>query len=106
MDEGHVVVDSIVPMRIADITRDLARESGFDSVKDLLATARHGRGNKVFFVRFHYLRPGAWEVPQGGGAAHEDRSSTLLERIRRSAPVGPGRVKSGSTVRSGRRRED
>ena len=39
---------------------DLARESGFDSVKDLLEIARHGRGNKVYLIRFHYLPPGAW----------------------------------------------
>ena len=62
MDEGHVVVDSIVPMKLKDITDDLAHESGFDSVKDLLGTAKHGKGNKVYLIRFHYLRPGAWDV--------------------------------------------
>src|SRR5688500_14101527 len=67
MDEGQIVVDSIVPIRIADITADLARESGFSDVKDLLQTARHGRGRKVYLVRFHYLRPGAWDVPRGSG---------------------------------------
>jgi hypothetical protein len=60
MEDGHVVVDSIVPIRLRDITYDLARESGFDSVKDLLETAKHGSGRKVFLVRFHYLPPGAW----------------------------------------------
>jgi hypothetical protein len=60
MDDGHIVVDSIEPIRIKDITDDLARESGFENVKDLLAVARHGRGKKVFLIRFHYLRPGAW----------------------------------------------
>ena len=63
MDDGHIVVDSIVPIRIADVTSDLARESGFDSVKDLLQTARHGSGNNVHLVRFHYLPPGAWDGP-------------------------------------------
>ena len=63
MDDGHIVVDSIVPIRIADVTSDLARESGFDSVKDLLQTARHGSGNNVYLVRFHYLPPGAWDAP-------------------------------------------
>ena len=60
MDEGHIVVDSIVPIRLRDITAELAQESGFPNVKDLLATARHGIGNKVYLIRFHYLRPGAW----------------------------------------------
>ena len=39
MDEGHIVVDSIAPMAIGDVTDDLARESGFESVDDLLRTA-------------------------------------------------------------------
>ena len=61
MDEGSVVVDSIERIAIRDITSDLARESGFDSVADLLETARHGRGRQVYLIRFHYLRPGAWD---------------------------------------------
>jgi len=60
MDDGSIVVDSIDPIRLKDVTEDLARESGFDTVKDLLAIARHGRGRNVYLVRFHYLPPGAW----------------------------------------------
>ena len=62
MDDGHIVVDSIEQIRIRDITHDLARESGFPSVKDLLQVARHGRGDNVYLIRFHYLRPGAWDM--------------------------------------------
>ena len=62
MDDGHIVVDSIVPISITDITYDLARESGFDSVDDLLQTAQHGRGKNVYLIRFHYLPPGGWDV--------------------------------------------
>jgi hypothetical protein len=66
MDEGQIVVDSIVPIRLADITHDLARESGFSSVEDLLQTAKHGSGDNVYLIRFHYLPPGAWDVrPRG-----------------------------------------
>jgi hypothetical protein len=61
MDDGHIVVESIESIRIADITKDLARESGFDSVKDLLALAKHGPGDHVYLIRFHYLPPGGWE---------------------------------------------
>ena len=60
MDDGHVVVDSIEEITEADITYDLARESGFASVEDLLAIAKHGRGDNVYLIRFHYLPPGAW----------------------------------------------
>ena len=47
MDEGHIVVDSIEPIAMTDITHDLARESGFSSVDELLRTARHGKGNNL-----------------------------------------------------------
>jgi hypothetical protein len=61
MDEGHIVVDSIEPIELEDVTGELARESGFASAKDLLAVARHGRGDNVYLVRFHYLPPGGWD---------------------------------------------
>jgi hypothetical protein len=63
MDDGHIVVDSIDSISIADITYDLARESGFQSVEDLLRIAKHGRGQHVYLIRFHYLPPGAWDTP-------------------------------------------
>ena len=63
MDDGHVVVDSIAPISLDDITGDLARESGFESVEDLLEVARHGSGDNVYLIRFHYLPPGGWDTP-------------------------------------------
>jgi hypothetical protein len=60
MDEGHIVVDSVESITRRDITRDLARESGFATVKELLAMAQHGSGRNVYLVRFHYLPPGGW----------------------------------------------
>ena len=60
MDNGHILVESIERIRRADITRELARESGFDTVKDLLEIARHGPGRNIFLIRFRYLPPGGW----------------------------------------------
>ena len=62
LDEGSIVVDSITPMKLREVTRDLAQESGFDSVKDLLGVAKHGQGRNVYLIRFHYLPPGAWDT--------------------------------------------
>jgi hypothetical protein len=59
MEQGEVEVQSIEPIDATDITHDLARESGFASVDDLLATARHGQGRNVYLIRFRYLPPGA-----------------------------------------------
>lgn len=62
MGGGHIVVDSIERIARRDITYDLARESGFESVADLLRIAKHGSGRNVYLIRFHYLPPGwnAW----------------------------------------------
>jgi hypothetical protein len=65
MEDGHIVVDSIEPITRKQLTYDLARESGFDSVEEMMAIAKHGRGKKMYLIRFHYLPPGAWDTPRG-----------------------------------------
>jgi hypothetical protein len=62
MDDGSIVVDSIEQITRNDITHDLARESGFESVEALMKIATHGRGENIYLVRFHYLPPGAWTL--------------------------------------------
>ena len=57
MEEGEIEVDSLLPIGLADITPELARESGFRGVVDLLKIAKHGRGENVYLVRFHYVPP-------------------------------------------------
>ena len=88
MDEGHIVIDSAEAIARADITDDLARESGFDNADDLIQTASHGGGQNVYLIRFHYLPPGAWDVPSAPKDDAPDRQTTLLRRIRSSNPPG------------------
>jgi hypothetical protein len=57
MEEGEIEVDSITPIGFPDITPQLARESGFLGVIDLLKVAKHGKGENIYLVRFHYLSP-------------------------------------------------
>lgn len=57
MEEGHIEVDSIEPIGFPDITPELARESGFLGLLDLLKVAKHGKGDNIYLVRFHYVRP-------------------------------------------------
>jgi hypothetical protein len=64
MEEGEIEVDSIVPMELSDITPGLARDSGFKGVVDLLKVAKHGRGENVYLVRFHYVPPGRGSKPR------------------------------------------
>ena len=75
MDEGHVVVDFIAPITLEEITYDLARESGFESVDDLLRVARHGNGRNAYLVRFHYLPSGGWDTPEGSRHRRSVRNS-------------------------------
>jgi hypothetical protein len=57
MEEGEIEVDSVLAITLDEVTPGLARESGFESVADLLGVARHGPGENVFLVRFHYVPP-------------------------------------------------
>ena|SRR5271165_5479836 len=59
MEEGSIEVDSIEPIGFPDITPELARESGFLGVLDLLKVAKHGKGENIYLIRFHYVRPRA-----------------------------------------------
>ncbi len=57
MEEGHIEVDSIDPIGLPDITPQLARASGFLGVLDLLKVAKHGSGDQIYLVCFHYIPP-------------------------------------------------
>ena len=55
MEEGEIEIDSIEPIGFPDITPVLARASGFAGVLDLLKVAKHGSGDKIYLIRFHYI---------------------------------------------------
>ena len=54
LDDGHVVVDKIRQIEWEGITPSLAKASGFNGVVDLLKTAKHGPGQNVYLIDFHY----------------------------------------------------
>ena len=66
MDEGEIEVDSIKPIGFPDITPSLARQSGFLGVVDLLKVAKHGKGENIYLVRFHYVPPIPLRVQRSG----------------------------------------
>ena len=57
MEEGEIEVDSIQPIGFPDITPQLARASGFAGLLDLLKVAKHGSGDKIYLIHFHYVPP-------------------------------------------------
>jgi hypothetical protein len=50
--DGHIEVTRLQEIDLEDVTEDMAREGGFESLHALMDTARHGRGERVFLVEF------------------------------------------------------
>lgn len=51
---GHIHVTAMREITLDHITPQMARDSGFAGVVDLLKTAKHGTGEKVYFITFEY----------------------------------------------------
>jgi hypothetical protein len=87
MGEGEIEVDSVTLIGISDITPALARESGFLGVLDLLKVAKHGKGDNVYLIRFHYIPPRAQRT-RGSEAriASVCRASMGDDRLTESEP--------------------
>ncbi len=52
MADGEVVVTKIREIGFDDITPVMARASGFAGVAELLKTAKHGTGERVYLIEF------------------------------------------------------
>lgn len=72
MEEGYIEADSIEQISIQEITPELARESGFLDLPDLLKVAKHGAGENVYLVRFHFIDP----LNPASGLARRRRTSS------------------------------
>src|SRR5205814_4668236 len=78
MDEGEIEIDSIETIGFPDITPQLARASGFLGVLDLLKVAKHGKGENIYLIRFHYVPP--------------ERVKTAIGSIRFHSPLASGQA--------------
>ena len=52
---GAIEVTSIREIGFEGSTPELARRSGFEGMVDLLKTAKHGPGERVYLVEFEYV---------------------------------------------------
>ena len=84
MEDGEIEVDSIREISLQDITHHLAVESGFLGVIDLLKVAKHGRGDNIYLVRFHYIPPGSAAAKS---TTRADRAAPDSRRDRRRSDV-------------------
>jgi hypothetical protein len=66
--DGEIEIDSVTLIGFADITPELARESGFLGVLDLLKVAKHGKGDNIYLIRFHYIPPRVQRTTRAGKA--------------------------------------
>lgn len=57
MEDGHIHVDAVREIAPEEVTDALARASGFVDAAALMQTARHGQGDNIYLVEFHYVAP-------------------------------------------------
>jgi hypothetical protein len=80
---GHIEIDSIEQIEMADVTPELARESGFNGLVDLLKVAKHGSGTNVYLVRFHCVAPPGSSAAKGKRAKTPARKTVSGEKQRK-----------------------
>jgi hypothetical protein len=78
---GAIVVDKIRETRLDDITPTLARRCGFESLVDLLKTAKHGPGERVFVIDFHYDGGAGARPKPATDAVSSAELAKLVERL-------------------------
>ena len=88
---GAIVVDEVHETRLEDITTALARRCGFPSLVDLVKTAKHGAGERVFVIDFHYDdKSGARPRAETGVVSAEELAALVrrLEAMDRRSEIG------------------
>jgi hypothetical protein len=78
---GAIVVDEIHETHLDDITPALARRCGFPSLADLLKTAKHGAGERVFVIDFHYDGQLRARPPPETAAVSAEELAELVQRL-------------------------
>ena len=96
---GQIEIDSIRQIAMSDITPELARESGFDGVVDLLKIAKHGAGRNVYLVRFHPVTAG---TARGTPAKAPARTSASGDRQRKRIAKMVAKLPEAETKSAGR----
>jgi len=92
LGSGAIVVDKIQETRLDDITPALARRCGFESLVDLLKVAKHGAGERVFIIDFHYDGKEGARPKAGTGVVSAEELAELVERLEamdRRSRIGP-----------------
>ena len=99
---GAIIVDKIQETCLDDITAALAHRCGFSSLVDLLKTAKHGSGERVYVIDFHYDGKVARAEPKTGAASAEELAQLVqwLEAMDRRSRVGAWTLKTLRAIES------
>jgi hypothetical protein len=92
LGSGAIVVDKIYETRLDDIAPVLARRCGFESLVDLMRVAKHGPGERVFVIDFHYDgKASARPTPATSAVSAEELAALIqrLEAMDRRSRIGP-----------------
>jgi len=92
LGNGAIIVDKIHETRLDDITPALARRCGFESLVDLIKVAKHGHGERVFIIDFHYDgKEGARPKTSTGVVSAEELAELIqrLDAMDRRSRIGP-----------------
>ena len=81
LGSGAIVVDEMREMRLDDITAAIARRCGFASLVDLLQTAKHGPGERVFLIDFHYDAKASARPKPDTGPVSAAELAGLVQRL-------------------------
>jgi hypothetical protein len=81
LGSGAIVVDKIYETALDDITPALARRCGFASLADLLKTAKHGPGERVFIIDFHYDGEASAHTKPETDAVSAEEIAQLVQRL-------------------------
>jgi hypothetical protein len=81
LGRGAIVVDKLHETRLDGITPALARRCGFESLIDLMKVAKHGPGERVFVIDFHYDGKASARPRPATGAVSAEELADLVRRL-------------------------
>jgi ribosomal protein L20A (L18A) len=55
LEDGQIEVSSIREISWEDLTDQLARDTGFNNLIDMMKTAKHGSGQHIYYIRFRFV---------------------------------------------------
>jgi hypothetical protein len=76
---GAITVERIDEVEFDALTPTLARSCGFGSLVDLLKVAKHGAGERVFLIEFHYID----KPPERSSRENDIGEAAVAEVIRK-----------------------